>query len=150
MHGGSAFEALVAARHAERAPRRRTGDLAGSVSALRHALDVARRELHRGELDDPVGGDARLRAQAGRGARRAASSGTTPTASCARRSATRPPTSEHRARLLGVLARVAQRAPASTREARRYLDEAMRVARQSDARELMPMLERIEKHIAVA
>jgi hypothetical protein len=35
-------------------------------------------------------------------------------------------------------------------EARRFLDEAMRVARQSDARGLLPMLERLDKTIAVA
>jgi hypothetical protein len=35
-------------------------------------------------------------------------------------------------------------------EARRYLDEAIRVARQSDARGLMPLLEQLDKTIAVA
>jgi hypothetical protein len=36
------------------------------------------------------------------------------------------------------------------REARRYLDEAMRVCRQAHAGELMPLLENIEKTLAVA
>jgi hypothetical protein len=60
-----------------------------------------------------------------------------------------PPTSRHRAHLLGVLAHVAnvRRHPG---DARRYLDEAMRVARQSDARSLIPILERLDKAIAVA
>jgi hypothetical protein len=60
-----------------------------------------------------------------------------------------PPASEHRIRLLGVLARVAT-SRRQIVEARRYLEEAMRVAKQSDARELLPMLEGIEKLIAVA
>ena len=59
------------------------------------------------------------------------------------------PTSEHRARLLAVLAHVAH-ARSHPGEARRYIDEAMRVARQSDHRALMPMLEQLEKTIAVA
>lgn len=60
-----------------------------------------------------------------------------------------PPTSEHRARLLGVLARVAQ-ARSHSAEARRYLEEAMRVARQSDSRELLPLLQKIEASLRVA
>jgi len=59
-----------------------------------------------------------------------------------------PPTSAHRAPLLGVLARVAS-ARSNPEGARRYLDEAMRLARHSDAG-LLPMLEQIEKTIAVA
>jgi hypothetical protein len=35
-------------------------------------------------------------------------------------------------------------------EARRYLDEAIRVARQSNAGSLIPILERLDKVIAVA
>jgi serine/threonine-protein kinase len=147
MHGGSAFEALslldtLSARRAAH------GDVAGSISALRHALDLARRELHRGELDDPVGAVlvfARKLAEAlGAGEHWTDAEGVLREAL-----GMAPPNSEHRIRLLGVLARVAS-ARRHTQEARRYLDEAIRVARQSDAGELMPMLERIERLIAVA
>jgi serine/threonine-protein kinase len=147
MHGGSALEALslfdmLSARRAAH------GDLRGSVSALRHALDVARRELHRDDLDDPVGAMllfARKLAEA------LAACGDWNDSEGVLREAlgNAPPASEHRARLLGVLAHVAQ-SRSHPGEARRYIDEAMRVARQSDHRELLPMLERLEKSIAVA
>jgi serine/threonine protein kinase len=147
IHGGSAFEALalIDALSARRAAH---GDLSGSVDALSQALDVARRELHRGELDDPVSAVlvfSRKLAEAladmehwadAEGVLREALG-------------TAPPTSPHRAHLLGVLARVAD-ARRHPDEARRYLDEAIRVARQSDAHSVLPILERLEKKIAVA
>jgi len=147
LHGGGSLEALslldeLSSRRASQ------GDLVGSVAALRHALDLARRELHRGEIDDPVGAGlifARKLAEA------LASSEQWNDAEGVLREAlgNAPPTSEHRARLLGVLAHVAN-ARRQPGEARRYVDEAMRVARQSDARQLLPMLERIKRDIAVA
>ncbi len=147
MHGGSALEALslLDALSARRAAH---GDLSGSVSTLRHALEVARRELHRGEIDDPVGAVlifSRKLAEA------LADEGHWSDADGVLREAlgTAPPASPHRAHLLGVLARVAD-ARQHPDEARRYLDEAMRVARQSDARSLLPILERLDKRIAVA
>jgi serine/threonine-protein kinase len=147
MHGGSAFEALslLDALSARRAAH---GDLAGTVRSLRHALDVARRELHRGEIDDPVSAVllfSRKLAEAladeehygdAEGVLREALG-------------TAPPTSPHRAHLLGVLARVAD-ARHQPEDARRYLEEAMKVARQSDARSLLPILESLDKRIAVA
>lgn len=147
MHGGSALEALslLDALSARRAAH---GDLSGSVNTLRHALEVARRELHRGEIDDPVGAVlifSRKLAEA------LADSEQWPDAEGVLREAlgTAPPASPHRAHLLGVLARVAD-ARQHPDDARRYLDEAMRVARQSDARSLLPILERLDKTIAVA
>ena len=147
MHGGSAFEALsmlevLAARRAAAA------DHVGSVSALRHALDVTRRELHRGELDDPVAATlvfARKLAEA------LAAGGQWNDAEGVLREALghAPPTSSHRAQLLGVLARVAQ-ARAHPEDARKYLNEAIRVARQSDAHQLIPMLQKLESSIGVA
>jgi hypothetical protein len=147
LHGGGSLEALslLDALSARRASQ---GDLVGSVGALRHALDLARRELHRGELDDPVGAGlifARKLAEA-----LAGSEQWTDAEGVLREAlGNAPPTSEHRARLLGVLAHVAN-ARQQPGEARRYVDEAMRVARQSDARQLLPMLERIKRDIAVA
>jgi serine/threonine-protein kinase len=147
MHGGSAFEALslLDALSTRRAAH---GDFDGSVSALRHALDIARRELRRDELDDPLSAVlvfARKLAEA------LASGEHWTDAEGVLREALglAPPNSDHRVRLLGVLARVAS-ARKHVQEARRYLDEAMRVARESHARELLPMLERLERLIAVA
>jgi len=147
IYGGSTFEAL-ALLDALAARRASQGDFAGSVGALRRALDLARRELHRGELDDPMTavlvfarklGDALAalgKWSDAEGVLREALDGA-------------PPASEQRAHVLGALAHVAK-ARSHPNDARRYLEEAIRVARQSDARELMPMLERLEKDIAVA
>jgi len=147
MHSGSAFEALslLDALSNRRAAH---GDVDGSVSALRHALDIARRELRHDELDDPLSAVlvfARKLAEAqAAGDRWTDAEGVLHEAL-----GIAPPNSDHRIRLLGVLARVAS-ARKHVQEARRYLDEAMRVARQSQARELLPMLERLEQLIAVA
>jgi serine/threonine protein kinase len=147
MHGGGALEAL-ALLDALSVRRTAHGDMEGSVSALRHALDLARRELHRGELDDP---NAAVLVFSRKLAEALAASYRWSDAEGVLREAlgNAPPTSEHRAHLLGVLAHVAnsRRHPG---EARRYLDEAMRVARQSDARGLLPMLEELDKAIEVA
>jgi serine/threonine-protein kinase len=124
------------------------GDLEGRVSALRHALDLARRELHRDELDDPLGAiltfSRKLAEALAASQRWSDAEGVLGEALDSA-----PPTSEHRAHLLGVMAQIAntRRHPD---EARRYLDEAIRVARQSDARALLPILERLDKAIAVA
>jgi tRNA A-37 threonylcarbamoyl transferase component Bud32 len=147
IHAGSALEAL-AHLDALSSVRAAHADLAGSVSALRKALDLARRELHRDELDDPVEAVlvfARKLAEAlGASQRWSDAEGILSEAL-----GTAPPASEQRAHLLGAMAQVAN-ARAQPREARRYLDEALRAARQSDARELLPMLERLDKAIAVA
>ncbi|HTQ48738.1 MAG TPA: protein kinase [Polyangiaceae bacterium] len=147
MHGGSALEALSLL---ELVSRRRAahGDIPGSVSALRHGLDVARRELHRGELDDPV---SAMMVFSRKLAEALAESGKWNDAEGILREAlgNAPPTSQHRARLLGVLAQVAH-ARKQVDEARKYLVEAKRLARTSDARELLPMLETLERSIEVA
>ncbi|HEX8795682.1 MAG TPA: protein kinase [Polyangiaceae bacterium] len=147
MHGGSAFEALSLLEVVSR--RRAThGDLAGSISTLRHALDVARRELHRGEIDDPV---SAMMVFSRKLAEALAEAGQWNDAEGILREAlgNAPPTSQHRARLLGVLAQVAH-ARHQTNDARKYIVEAKRLARNSDARELLPMLETLERSIEVA
>jgi serine/threonine-protein kinase len=147
MHGGSALEGLSLLEVLAK-KRAAAGDTAGSVSALRHALDMTRRELHRGELDDPLGAMlvfSRKLAEA-----LAASEQWNDAEGVLREAlGNAPPTSEHRARLLAVLAHVAQ-SRSHPAEARRYLDEAMRVARQSESRELLPMLQKIEASLRVA
>ena len=147
MHGGSTFEAL-ALLDALSARRTAHGDLSGSVSALKHALDLARRDLTRGELDDPVEA-ALIFARKLAEALAACEQWVDAEGILHEALGNAPPMSEHRARLLGVLAHVAS-ARQRTSEARRYIHEAMRVARQSDARELLPILERLERQIAVA
>jgi serine/threonine-protein kinase len=146
-YGGNAFEAL-SLLDALSARRSAHGDLAGSVSALRQALELARRELHRDGLDDPV---TAILIFSRKLAEALAADGRWSDAEGVLHEAlgTAPPTSEHRARLLGVMAEIAnvRRHPG---EARRYLEEAMRVAYQSDARALFPILDRIDKAIAVA
>jgi serine/threonine-protein kinase len=147
MHGGSAFEALALLDEVS-ALRAREGDLPGSVSALRHALDVARRELHRGELDDPA--EAVLVFSRKLAEALAATQDWTGAEGVLREAVgNAPPTSKHRAHLLGLLAHVAN-VRMHPGEARRYLDEALRAAHQSNARSLIPILERLDKAIAVA
>jgi serine/threonine-protein kinase len=147
VHAGSAFEAL-SLLDALSARRSAHGDLGGAVLALRQALDVSRRELHRGELDDADGAvlifSRKLAEALADQEHWADAEGVLREALGAA-----PPTSPHRAHLLCVLARVAD-ARQHPADARRYLDEAMRVARQSDARTLLPILERLDKTIAVA
>jgi hypothetical protein len=147
MHGGSALEALALLDMLS-IRRSAQGDLMGAVSSLRHALDVARRELHGDDLDDPMSAMlvfARKLAEA-----LAASSQWNDAEGVLREAlGSAPPASEHRARLLAVLAHVAH-ARSHPGEARRYIDEAMRVARQSDHHDLFPMLEQIERTIAAA
>lgn len=147
MNGGSAFEALALLDQLA-ARRSLHGDVHGSVSSLRHALELARRELHRGEIDDPTTAVlvfSRKLAEALVVSRRWMD------ADGVLREAlgNAPPNSEQRAHLLGVMAHVAN-ARRHPGEARRYLEEAIRVARQSDARGLMPLLEHLDKTIAVA
>jgi len=147
LYGGTAFEALALL---DQLASRRTahGDAHGSVSSLRHALDLARRDLHRGEMDDPASAVlvfSRKLAEALVVSRR----WTDADGVLREALGNAPPNSEHRAHLLGVMAHVAN-ARRHPGEARRYLEEALRVARQSDARGLMPLLEHLDKTIAVA
>jgi hypothetical protein len=147
IHGGTAFEALMLLDSLS-AKRTSLGDVQGTVSALRHALDLARRELHRGELDDPeeaVLVFARKLAEALCAARQWSD------AEGVLREALglAPPTSDHRAHLLAVLAQIAS-TRSQPREAREYLDEALRVAKQSNSRTLLPILEQLDKTIKVA
>src|SRR4029079_7069039 len=52
LHMSRSVLCLVVSEGGSRATLR--GDLGGSISALRRGLDLARRELFRGELDDPM------------------------------------------------------------------------------------------------
>ncbi len=101
MHAGSSLEALslLDALSVRRAGQ---GDVQGSVGALRHALDLARRELHRGELDDP---ETAVLVFARKLAEALLASGKRSDAEGVLREAlgTAPPASVHRGHLLAVL-----------------------------------------------
>jgi serine/threonine-protein kinase len=101
MHAGSSLEALslLDALSMRRAAQ---GDVQGSVGALRHALDLARRELHRGELDDP---ETAVLVFARKLAEALLASGKRSDAEGVLREAlgTAPPASVHRGHLLAVL-----------------------------------------------
>ncbi|HEV3192286.1 MAG TPA: AAA family ATPase, partial [Polyangiaceae bacterium] len=53
FHGGTAFQALLLLERVSTSASAR-GDHQGTIMALRRALELARRELFRGELDDPM------------------------------------------------------------------------------------------------
>src|SRR6185295_2885436 len=53
LHAQNAFEALILLERVSAVCAAR-GDLAGNILALRRGLELARRELFRGELDDPM------------------------------------------------------------------------------------------------
>ena len=86
----NSFEALLLLERVSALCAHR-GDGAGSVMALRRGLDLARRELFRGELDDPERAVRHLQPQARRGARARSETSRTPTASSARRSTSPAP-----------------------------------------------------------
>ena len=123
------------------------GDMHGSVNALRRGLDLARRELFRGEIDDPIRavlifsrklGDAL--AQVGdftdaEGVLREALDMT-------------GPSGQDRARVLGSLAHVAHGRD-RVQEARVYLMEAIELANQSGSFDLVSSLEDLRRSMVV-
>jgi serine/threonine-protein kinase len=147
FHASAAFEALVLLEElsAHRAAR---GDADGAVSALRHALDRARQEMYRGELDDPIRAVlvfSRKLAEA------LAARESFADAEGVLREALgmAPPASSDRAHLLAALAYVAH-ARQNRGDATKYLAEALTAARQSDVPELVTSLEELQKSMAVA
>lgn len=140
LYAEDAFEALMLLEQvAERAAA--YGDDAGSVLALRRGLDLSRRELFRGALDNPERaviifsrklGDALARTGAltdAEGVLREALDLT-------------GPKDRDRAELLGSLAGVAARRE-RTRDARDHLREALSTAQQAGASDLVHSLERL-------
>ena len=118
---------------AERALQR--GDQPAAVNALRRGLDLSRRELYRGELDDPM----RAMAIFGRKLGDALSqSGNYADAEGVLREAldNTGPTGTDRAQILASLARVA-RGRHRKDEAVVFLDEAIQLARRSSAHGLV-------------
>lgn len=142
LHAQDAFEALCLLEQvAERALTR--ADARGAVHLLRRGLDLARREMVRGELDDPMSavlifsrklGDALARAGSLSGAHGVLLEALDIAG----------PSGQDRAQLLSALAAVAHSRDRS-REALEYLEEALEHAARSGARELMVSLEKMRR-----
>lgn len=138
LHAGDAFEALCSLEQvAERALGR--ADTRGAIQQLRHGLELARREMARGELDDPLRamlifsrklGEALLQAGSLSGAHGVLVEALDIAG----------PFSQDRAELLKALAAVA-RGRERAGEAFRYLEEAIEHASRSGAHELVTSLE---------
>jgi hypothetical protein len=140
------FQALILLEQvANRASSR--GDINGTISALRRGLDLARRELFRGELDDPMRAVLIFARKLGEALTVA---GHFTDAEGVLREALdmAGPSGSDRARVLGALAQVSAIRD-RTDEAHRYLLEALELAFASGAHELLHSLEDLKKSIAV-
>ncbi len=136
-HAGESLSALLLLEQvAERAWAR--GDLPSEVLSLRRGLELARRELARGELDDPLQAMLIFGRKLGAALAR---SGAHADAEGVLREALdiAAPSSPDRARVLRVLAEVAHGRQRGE-EARAYIDQAIEAARQSGAHELLATL----------
>ena len=123
------------------------GDLNGSISSLRRGLDLARRELFRGELDDPMRAVLIFARKLGE---TLTTAGQFTDAEGVLREALdmAGPSGSDRARVLGSLAQVSAIRDRND-EAHRYLLEALELAFASGAHELLHTLEDLKKSIAV-
>ena len=140
------FQALilleqVAARDASR------GDVNGQIGSLRRGLDLARRELFRGELDDPMRAVLIFARKLGE-ALTAAGQFTDAEGVLREALDMAGPSGSDRARVLGALAQVSAIRERND-EAHRYLHEALELAFASGAHELLHSLEYLKKSIAV-
>jgi serine/threonine-protein kinase len=125
------FQALLLLEQvAERAALR--GDIDSEVLALRRGLEMAREEISRGELDDPLRAVVIFSRKLGGALAR---SGNYADAEGILRELTGPSGAD-RARVLSELAQVAHGRHRS-REALGYIDQAIEVARQSGAHDLV-------------
>ncbi len=140
------FQALILLEQvATKAANR--GDLGGSISSLRRGLDLARRELFRGELDDPMRAVLIFARKLGESLTAA---GHFTDAEGVLREALdmAGPSGSDRARVLGALAQVSAIRDRND-EAHRYLLEALELAFASGAHELLHSLEDLKKSIAI-
>jgi tetratricopeptide (TPR) repeat protein len=140
------FQALILLEQvASRATQR--GDLGGSIASLRRGLDLARRELFRGELDDPMRAVLIFARKLGE---TLTTAGQFTDAEGVLREALdmAGPSGSDRARVLGALAQVSAIRDRND-EAHRYLLEALELAFASGAHELLHTLEDLKKSIAV-
>jgi serine/threonine protein kinase len=133
-YAGDSFQALLLLEQvAERAAAR--GDTATEVLALRRGLEIARQEIARGELDDPLRAVLIFGRKLGASLTRA---GNFADAEGVLREAldVAGPSGTDRARVLSALAHVAHGRRRSS-EAMGYIDQAISVARESGAHDLV-------------
>lgn len=131
---GDSFQALLLLEQvADRATAR--GDTHGEVLALRRGLEIARKEISRGELDDPLRAVLIFSRRLGASLTRA---GNYADAEGVLREALDVvgPSGTDRARVLSALAHVAHGRQRES-EAMGYIEQAIEVARQSGAHELV-------------
>lgn len=123
------------------------GDTNGSIMALRRGLELARRELFRGELDDPLRAVLIFSRKLGEALARA---GQFTDAEGVLREALdlAGPSGEDRARVLASLAHVAM-GRERKQESQVYLKEAMELAQKSGAHDLVTSLEDLGREHAV-
>lgn len=141
-HAQSSFEALMLLEQvADRSASR--GDQQGCVLALRRGLDLARREIFRGELDDPMRAVLIFSRKLGEALARA---GDLTDADGILREALdlAGPSGPDRALVLGSLAVVARDRDRSS-EATVYLREALDLAKQAAANDLVLSLESMRR-----
>ena len=135
------FEALMLLEQvANRAAAR--GDPRGAVLALRRALDVARHEMFRGEIDDPVRAVLIFSQKLGEAL---AFAGDLTDADGVLREALdlSEPSGPERAQMLGLLAYVSKERD-RTAEATSYLHEALKLAWAAQAADLVESLEHMQ------
>jgi serine/threonine-protein kinase len=142
----NAFDALILLEKVSSRCSAR-GDIAGTILALRRGLELARRELFRGELDDPMHAVLIFGRKLGEAL---AQAGDYMDAEGVLREALdmAGPNGPDRARVLGALAHVSFGRDRRL-EAQVYLREAMELARRSGARDLVSSLEKLKGQIAV-
>jgi serine/threonine-protein kinase len=145
-HAHSAFDALILLEKVSLRCAAR-GDSAGTILALRRGLELARREIFRGELDDPMRAVLIFGRKLGEAL---AQAGDYMDAEGVLREALdmAGPNGQDRARVLGALAHVAVGRDRRL-EAQVYLREAMDLAKRSGAHELVSSLEKLRRQMAV-
>ncbi|MGO8992018.1 MAG: protein kinase domain-containing protein [Polyangiaceae bacterium] len=139
------FQALILLeRTASRCAAR--GDLHGCVNGLRRGLELARRELFRGEIDDPMRAVLIFSRKLGEAL---AQVGDFTDAEGVLREALdmTGPSGQDRARVLGTLAQVSHLRD-RVQEALLYLVEAIELAHQSGSRDLVSSLEGMRRAMA--
>jgi serine/threonine protein kinase len=143
--GGSAFQALLLLERVSVLASAR-GDNQGAIMALRRALELARRELFRGELDDPERAVLIFSRKLGDAL---AKSGQLNDAEGVLREAldVAGPSGSDRAAVLASLAHVAHGRD-RRQEARDYLREALELASRSSSHEVLTLLETLRRSMA--
>ena len=141
VHGGTAFQALLLLERVSTLAGAR-GDHQGSIMALRRGLELARRELFRGELDDPMRAVLIFSRKLGEALARA---GQLNDAEGVLREAldVAGPSGKDRAAVLGALAHVAHDRD-RRQEAQDYLREALDLAERMGYFEVLALLAEVE------